>query len=594
MMNKFLDRYSIRWKIIFSLFPFLVLSYFLLFGNSIYGFFSETKKTVENEQVQNAIAKKKQLNHYMYNLNSMFDQILYGSVVQEYLGSSIDANYEAFSDICKDLTAEFESINDLYSSFPTNIYLEPLSASNTTYYINHDISFQTLAEYQKKKELLLKETRQRHGKMTFYYSANSPAYLTITKTIYKPDIKNIDQELGFYMCDIYLGEIKEILSSQNPDISRFLLVLDNKFIINDAANLADIDISELGADGYSNSSGQKYHYVRYETDYPQLLIYNVVNENLLYKDAYHNLYIQLGIILCSVIVIIYAIYYTSNIISQQFHTFIDKLSHTNNTDSSAYINISTKDEFQELALAYNNMLSRIICLNQKIINQKLLKNEAELKALQAQINPHFLYNTLDCITVLIDIQKYEEAQTSLLYLGTLMRMAIKGEDILTVEKEMQYVQQYMYIQKLRFGKKLLYLSDVPQSLYSYSIPKLCIQPLLENAIIHGISTRKSEGMIALLGYEQEDIFFLEIKDNGIPIPADIIEQVRAVKIDYSLETDALPREKIGLINIQKRIKYLYGTAYGIDISYNQSGGNTVTVKLPKKKEGQKNEDTDCG
>ena len=159
---------------------------------------------------------------------------------------------------------------------------------------------------------------------------------------------------------------------------------------------------------------------------------------------------------------------------------------------------------------------------------------------------------------------------------------------------MQYVQQYMYIQKLRFGKKLLYLSDVPQSLYSYSIPKLCIQPLLENAIIHGISTRKSEGMIALLGYEQEDIFFLEIKDNGIPIPADIIEQVRAVKIDYSLETDALPREKIGLINIQKRIKYLYGTAYGIDISYNQSGGNTVTVKLPKKKEGQKNEDTDCG
>lgn len=302
----------------------------------------------------------------------------------------------------------------------------------------------------------------------------------------------------------------------------------------------------------------------------------------------------MGIILCSVIVIIYAIYYTSNIISQQFHTFIDKLSHTNNTDSSAYINISTKDEFQELALAYNNMLSRIICLNQKIINQKLLKNEAELKALQAQINPHFLYNTLDCITVLIDIQKYEEAQTSLLYLGTLMRMAIKGEDILTVEKEMQYVQQYMYIQKLRFGKKLLYLSDVPQSLYSYSIPKLCIQPLLENAIIHGISTRKSEGMIALLGYEQEDIFFLEIKDNGIPIPADIIEQVRAVKIDYSLETDALPREKIGLINIQKRIKYLYGTAYGIDISYNQSGGNTVTVKLPKKKEGQKNEDTDCG
>ena len=226
------------------------------------------------------------------------------------------------------------------------------------------------------------------------------------------------------------------------------------------------------------------------------------------------------------------------------------------------------------------MILRINHLIDTVYTKELLHKGAELKALQAQINPHFLYNTLECINSLVELNRPDDVKKTVTALAGIMRMSIKGEEIITVRENLHYVQQYMFIEQLRFGDKLIFLSEIPESIMDYYIPKLTIQPILENSIIHGVSEILGKGMIGLFGRETESSIIFTIKDNGCGFPEDVIERVEhSIADDFISINDT--RESIGLFNIQKRIHLMYGTDYGLHIENLPSGGSSVTVCFPK-------------
>ena len=313
-------------------------------------------------------------------------------------------------------------------------------------------------------------------------------------------------------------------------------------------------------------------------------VFLVINESKLYRNIYRLTFLQVGLVLFSIILVVLVIFGVSLTISRQFERFQKKISRTSDPKQHALIRVDSNDEFRDLAEVYNEMMGRIDNLIDTVYSKELLLKSAEIKAFQAQINPHFLYNTLDttldCINGLVEMNRPDDIKKTVTALASIMRMSIKGAEILTVRENLSYTEQYMYIEKIRYGDKLLFLSEIPESMMDYYMPKLIIQPLLENSIVHGISELLGKGMIGLFGREEEDAITFTVKDNGKGIPQNVIDLIESRQSSQEAE-EQFSRESIGLQNIQSRIQLMYGKEYGLTIKNIPAGGSSVTIRLPK-------------
>ncbi|MCI8984197.1 MAG: sensor histidine kinase [Hungatella sp.] len=571
----FYSRLSIKYKFLVPVTTILFISYTLILGYTIYTFQTDTKRTVQNQIQKNICDQINYFNRYLHNLNQETDNLLYGTAVQQCL---IDAKGD-FSGLPQEIR---DSI--AFDKYPLNMYLEDGSSN---LYVNNTIYSSTQEQYQRKKTLLIPHTRTLHGKMYFHYFPDSPSAITMARTVYKLDVDDINQEIGFFICDINTSCFSDIFGYDNSReaISYILTDADNQVIVNTSA-FSRSEFETMTARCSFPARQDGIHIYKYATDVPQLKIYAAVNQMILYSNIYRSFFIQLFMILLSLFLIAAVIYLAVHNMEQQFTSFIQKIASTNQIDSQAYITVNSHDEFAKMAHVYNDMLGRIHHLIQTVYEQKLLTQRAELEALHSQINPHFLYNTLDSISSLIDLQRPRDAQKALFALASIMRMSIKGPDILSIGEELAYIREYLFIQKMRFGGKVLFLVDVPEELSPYSIPKLCIQPLIENSLIHGVRDMLETGMVAVSGEDCGGCIRIRVRDNGIPIPGHVKERLS--------QTASPSSQSIGLMNIQRRIQMIYGSSYGLEI---RSGaeGNQVTIVLPKKrKEEESHETLDCG
>jgi two-component system, sensor histidine kinase YesM len=239
--------------------------------------------------------------------------------------------------------------------------------------------------------------------------------------------------------------------------------------------------------------------------------------------------------------------------------------------------IPSKIYEDEVGILYRNfktMIQRIDELIQENYSKQLLIKETEFKALQSQINPHFLYNTLESINWLAIINKQKQISSMVEALGNLMRNSINfKEDIITVEEELEIVNSYLTIQKYRFDDRLEFQLGVPSHFMKCRIPKLILQPLLENSFKHAVETSVYTSVIKLEAYQEEDKLFIRVEDNGPGIDPLILEKVKEGKVK--------PKGTgIGLNNIDNRIKLFTGEEYGLRIENLLGKGTAITVVLP--------------
>jgi len=273
------------------------------------------------------------------------------------------------------------------------------------------------------------------------------------------------------------------------------------------------------------------------------------------------------------------------IISASIYIPIKKLHDVTTTitrnDLQALVNSQNVDEITELGMNFNIMIGRIRqLLDAKVKEQETLK-KAELKALQAQINPHFLYNTLDTIVWMAQASKIDQVIDIVQALSNFFRIALsKGQDWITINQEIEHVHCYLTIQKLRYHDILDYQIEVDEDILSGTILKLTLQPLVENALYHGIKNKRSRGTITVRARrEGTDQVKLEIIDNGVGFTPYRLSRIQASLADEAGEIISSD-DGFGLENVHKRIQLYYGKQYGLTVQSKYKEGTRVTVTIP--------------
>lgn len=234
-------------------------------------------------------------------------------------------------------------------------------------------------------------------------------------------------------------------------------------------------------------------------------------------------------------------------------------------------------EIVQLEDTYNEMMKRIRDLAEKIVQEQENQRKSELKALQNQINPHFLYNTLDSIIYMIDKGENQKAEEMIVALSKFFRISIsKGRTIIPLKDEIEHVRNYLLIQKIRFGEHFSYYINVDQDLYQYSCLKLILQPLVENAIEHGLNDDENDGRIDINVYQDEKNIIFEVKDNGYGI-----SEERLKTIYQSFKDDSI-HEGVGLKNVYQRVKIYYGDSADLIINSIIDEGTIIRIIIPKE------------
>ena len=235
-------------------------------------------------------------------------------------------------------------------------------------------------------------------------------------------------------------------------------------------------------------------------------------------------------------------------------------------------------EIIQLDATFNEMMKRIRYLANKIVEEEENQRKSELKALQNQINPHFLYNTLDSIIYMIDKGENGKAEEMIVALSKFFRISIsRGRNIIPLKDEIEHVRNYLLIQKIRFGEQFTYKINVAPGLEKYYVIKLILQPLVENAIEHGLSENEKGGEIDISASENDIYIVFTIKDNGFGISEDKLHAIYE-----SLQNDSI-HQGVGIKNVYQRIKIYYGDEADLRIDSIEDEGTTISIFIPKKK-----------
>ncbi len=246
-------------------------------------------------------------------------------------------------------------------------------------------------------------------------------------------------------------------------------------------------------------------------------------------------------------------------------------------DLDAEVNIHEENEFGELADSFNDMTKRIKSLVETNKQTEKAKRKYELKSLQAQINPHFLYNTLDSIVWMAEAQMNREVVEMTDSLARLFRISInRGSEFVTLAQEIEHIESYLKIQKLRYGEKLNYEIKADPSLLTCRIVKIIIQPIVENAIYHGIKKLAGPGNIWIRVKDLGQNLKIEVEDNGPGMDEEALGRVLNHNANSSTSKGG-----IGVYNVDQRIKLYYGHEFGVSIESEVFEGTTVTMTLPK-------------
>jgi len=239
--------------------------------------------------------------------------------------------------------------------------------------------------------------------------------------------------------------------------------------------------------------------------------------------------------------------------------------------------VQTGDEVGILSTSMNIMIDKINDLLEQVTKEQIRLRKAEFELLQSQINPHFLYNTLDAIIWLAEAGEQKKVVNMVRSLSEFFRTSLnRGKDIIPLKEEILHVRSYLEIQQVRYQDILKYEIDIPEELGSYPIPKITIQPLVENALYHGIKNKRGTGKIHIRGEKQGQQLIIEIEDDGIGISKERLWQVR----DGIQKKVLTGKDIYGLYNVNERIRLNFGEEYGIDIQSTYGEGTIVHVLLP--------------
>ncbi len=266
--------------------------------------------------------------------------------------------------------------------------------------------------------------------------------------------------------------------------------------------------------------------------------------------------------------------FTGKSFSHPIKELSDSMERFGQGDFDVSCHVDTQDELAVLGNTFNQMVHDIQTLINNMYEQEILKQDIEMKSLQMQINPHFLYNTLDTINWIARMHGLNEIGDMTAALGNLMRYSLSKKDFVTIEEELANLKNYVEIQNTRYGDRMSISYHIAPDVLHYYIPKLLLQPILENAIVHGVEDKLEPAHIDIRIYHEGEELFLIVEDDGVGMGQEAIESL--------INPDLAPKKghtSIGVYNVHRRIQKVCGKNYGLLIQSQLGAGTKVTLRM---------------
>ncbi len=405
------------------------------------------------------------------------------------------------------------------------------------------------------------------------------------------DVNHGYKPLGILMISFKLSKIAQICENVNPYDSSFTYVVgDDGTIVYDSAGAAIGDMLRADilekirtSDNYGTVfiDEKEYVVVSEQSVEAGWSIVSLVPVSEYAKDINTiTKYIVLIAILATGVSI-----FITYLLSKQFSKPIENLSRVMNHIEDGNLDLRAEekgsDEISLLSRNFNSLISRLKFVMKHEYELTIRQKDAELKALQAQINPHFLFNSLQSVNSIAAVYQISEINTIVDSLGKILRYSIKTKDnIVSMREEVEHATHYLNIYKVRFGERIKYQIQIPDELMQYSILKLTLQPIVENAIIHGFRNNESIWYIMITASIQNEVITIDISDNGIGMSSGELQALREnlESSDSGFYSSEYP--SIGLKNVYHRMKISYGDSAKIEIDSDLNVGTSVKIHYP--------------
>ena len=421
------------------------------------------------------------------------------------------------------------------------------------------------------------------------------AAVTVGQSLVTIGVPIIDKasgkNLGAVLVDVEVELLLRIIRSKLGTTGFMFMVDRDHNVISHPDNLvgwekdsilrrAVADLNESGNAGSSSALDSDFLFFSKASTVTGWNIIGVIPRAELAKDTYFIRGAITILLLVTCLLDILAAWYFAGVLANPLKKLMHLMRRVEGGDFEAVMDVHTKDEIGLLGQGFNVMVGKIRDLMQKVYKEHQKLRSAELAALQAQINPHFLYNTLESIVWLSRAGRSHDVINIVMAMTKLFRIGISGgRELITIHDELEHVRSYLTIQKIRYKSKIEYRIDVPESICGCRILKLVLQPLVENSIYHGIKNMHGKGSIEVSGREEDGDLVLNVIDTGIGMRPEELVALRAAVNDHN--GDGEGSDGYGLKNIHERLKIFFGADYGLSFESDYGHGTTVAVRIPK-------------
>ncbi|WP_346906552.1 cache domain-containing sensor histidine kinase [Faecalicatena orotica] len=402
-------------------------------------------------------------------------------------------------------------------------------------------------------------------------------YLTLTRSI--RDTENLQNTLGTLWINVPLSKMKEQFSNYIETYPGYIALVDDDGNVLLSAGKSETvisDLEKLKESRITTISDKKSNTLVYGNKLPDTgwtIVSGLERSKLLEENRTIRDLLIYGIVASMLLCLLTSVLF-SRAILHPLRLLTGKIREVKEDNYDVQLQFESNDEIGILSTQFNAMTRRMNELVNEVLTGKVLQTEAELKALQAQINPHFLYNNLDTAYWMSRLEHADKTGRVVLAIADLYRLTMNsGQKFISVETEIRYVENYIVIQELRTADQIQFHIEADEELFQWATMRFVIQPLVENSVEHGILPSGREGDIWIRGFKDEENLYFEVEDNGDSIDISEIEE---------LLMDVKSEEKRGMAirNIDQRIKLQFGKNYGLFFRAGTENGTVVRIVQP--------------
>lgn len=394
---------------------------------------------------------------------------------------------------------------------------------------------------------------------------------------------------GILLVDMNYSAIEQMFSRVNEGGTGYVYLIDSEGEIiyhpkQKAIYTGLVEENNLAAANYDdgnyieNFNGSKRSIIVKTVGYTGWKIVSVVPMKDLAAPFNQLRAYMMIIITVTIFLIVFGNIFISKIVTDPIRRLEESLNYIDDGKfDEEKIYIGGSHEIRHLGRTIKSLVAQMHKLMEERVKEQKEKRKSELNALQAQINPHFLYNTLDSVIWMIEAEKYPEAISMIKSLASLFRISLsKGNNIITIKDEITHARNYLAIQKVRYKNRFEANIDIDPAIENCITIKLIIQPLIENAIYHAVGEMEDDGQIDIKGYEKDGDVYIEVIDNGMGIPQDVLDNLLKEKSESHGKGSG-----IGLWNINQRINLYFKEDYGLSLYSELDEGTRAVIRLPK-------------